>query len=217
MCFKGTCSRPARIGYKHRCLHLHESLCIQETTDGGNDLRPLYKGILYLRVHDEVYISLAITDVGIRQAVEFLRKHLEALGQQGNLLCMNGDLAGLCPEYISLNAHDIADVHPLKGLICILSQLIPGHVQLDIPLKILQISEGCLTHDTLGHETSCDGDVHPLCLRDLRRCFALCRLRPLCLKFRLSLSGMAGHVILCDHKRILSCFLQFGQLLAANL
>ena len=130
---------------------------------------------------------------------------------------MYGDLAGLCPEYVSLNTHDITDVHPLECLICILSQFIPGHIQLDISFQILQISEGCLTHDTLGHETSGDGDIHPILFGDLGSFLPLSRLRPLCVKCFLCLRCMTCHVVFRDHEGILSRFLQLGQLLSAHL
>ena len=42
-------------------------------------LRTFNKGILYLTVHNQICISLAITDIGIGQSMIFLRKNLKTL------------------------------------------------------------------------------------------------------------------------------------------
>ena len=65
------------IGYQHGGLNLHEIAAIQEIADLLDDLGSLDKGILDLRVHDQVHISLPIAGIRIRQAVEFLRQGLQ--------------------------------------------------------------------------------------------------------------------------------------------
>ena len=41
----------------------------------------LDKRVLHFRVDDEIHIALAVAQIGIRQAVELLRQHLQALAR----------------------------------------------------------------------------------------------------------------------------------------
>ena len=66
--------------------------------------------------------------------MEFLRQDLKALRQQHNLCRMDGNLPGLCFKNFSLNADDIAYVIFLKVRVGFLSNAVPRHVRLDIPL-----------------------------------------------------------------------------------
>ena len=79
----------ARVGDQHRRLHLHEALGVQEAADGADDLGTLDEGVLHFRIHDQVHVALAVTQIRVGQAVEFLRQDLETLGKQGDLLRMN--------------------------------------------------------------------------------------------------------------------------------
>ena len=71
-----SCCRTAGIGYQHGGLYFQEALSVQITTDGADDLRTLYESILNILIHDQVGITLTITDIGIGQAMELLRQDL---------------------------------------------------------------------------------------------------------------------------------------------
>ena len=75
------------------------------------------KGILYFRIHDQIHITLTITCIGICQSVELLRQNLQALGEQYQLRCMDGNLAGLRLEYFAFDADDITDIQLLECLV----------------------------------------------------------------------------------------------------
>ena len=66
--------------------------------------------------------------------MELLGKDLQALGQEGHADCMDGDLAGLCSEYIALYAVDIADVRFLEVSVCFLADCITRYIHLNIAL-----------------------------------------------------------------------------------
>ena len=71
-----SCCRTAGIGYQHGGLYLQEALSVQITADGTDNSGTLYESILNVLIHDQVGITLTITDIGIGQAVELLRQDL---------------------------------------------------------------------------------------------------------------------------------------------
>ena len=58
---KGACGCTDLKGYKDRRVHLKEAACIKIGAQLLQDLRALDKGVLDLGIHDEVYVSLAVT------------------------------------------------------------------------------------------------------------------------------------------------------------
>ena len=80
MCLERSCGCTTCICHQHRGLHLHKSLAVQVFTDAADDLGTFDESVLYFRVHDQVHISLTVTQVCVGQTVELLRQNLEALG-----------------------------------------------------------------------------------------------------------------------------------------
>ena len=70
---------------------------------------------------------------------------------------MNGNLTLLGSEHFTLNANDIAHIEFLEICVELFTEAVTCHIALDVARKILHIAEGCLTHDTLRHQTACDG------------------------------------------------------------
>ena len=81
MGFKGSCCRTACIGYQHGSFHFHEVLAVKITSDSADNFTSLYKGILYILIHNQIGVTLSVTDIRIGKAVEFLGKNLQALGK----------------------------------------------------------------------------------------------------------------------------------------
>ena len=131
MGLKGPCGSASRVGNQHRSLHFHEALSAQIFPDSSQNPGTLDEGILHLRVHDQVHVTLTVTHIRIRQAMEFLRKHLKALGKKGYLRGMNGYLTCLGGKGLPLYPHDIADVHFLEILIRLLTHAVPCHIDLN--------------------------------------------------------------------------------------
>ena len=91
-------------------------------------LGTLDKGIFHFRIHDQIHISLTVTCICICQTVELLRQDLQTLGEQDYFCGMNGNLAGLCLEYLSLDADDITDIQLLESLIGFFADAVPCYV-----------------------------------------------------------------------------------------
>ena len=83
---------------------------------------------------------------------------MQRLGQQGDLLRVHGDLAGLGAEHEALHADDVADVEALEGLVGLLAHVVAADVDLNAALAIQQVREAGLAHHAAGHHAACDGD-----------------------------------------------------------
>ncbi len=114
---------------------------------------------------------------------------------------MNGNLAGLRLKYDALDTDDITDIQLLECLVGFFAHAVTCNVALNAALKILHIAEGCFTHDTFGHHTSCN--PHGLGFQFFKIILDLC--------------AVVGYVVFRDLKRILSVCLKLSQLLAAYL
>ena len=198
---EGTGRRAAGVLHQHRRLHLHESLSVQIPANRADDPGTFDKGLLYLRVHDQIHVSLTIAGVRIRQAVILLRQNLQTLGEQRHFLRVNGDFSGFGRENGAADTENIAHIIFLKILVGILSHIVPRHIALNASGKILNITEGSFSHDTLEHHTSRDGNFLSL---------QLVVVIP-------DLLAVVGYIVLRDLKRILARLLQRGQLLPPHL
>ena len=114
---------------------------------------------------------------------------------------MDGDLAGLCLEDLSLNTHDIAYIQLLELLVCLLADAVSRHIGLNIAALVQNIAEGSLAHHALLHDAAGHGHVFTLHL----------------LIMVFDVSRMACHIIFCDLKRVLPVGLKLRQLFAAHL
>ena len=71
-------------GGQNRGIHLEESLSIEEAAQLPQNHAAAHKGILDLRVDDEVNIPLAITGLAVLQPMELFRQRQQRLGEQGD-------------------------------------------------------------------------------------------------------------------------------------
>ena len=210
---KRSCRCTARIGNEHRSFHLHEIAAVKETTDFFNDRRSLLEGLADILIHDEIHISLAITDIGILQSVELLRKRLQRLGKKNKFLRMDRNLSGLCAEREALDADDVTDVQALERRIGVISQVIAGDINLDSAVAILKIGKGCLSHYALEQHAACDGNLRGL----LHIISFLIQLTCELIEMIQDLLRMVCLVIFRNLKRILSFCLQLCQLFSSYL
>ena len=200
MCLERSCCCTACIGYKHRRLYFHEAAAVKEVTDFLKNLGTFDKCISDFRIHDQIHITLTITNICVCQAMELLRKCMQTLGKERDLCCMNRNLTCLCLENFALDANDITDIKLLECLIGLCTQFISCYIRLNISLQITDIAERSLTHDTLLHHTA--GYSHFLTFKFI--------------KIVLNLHAVMGYVILSDQKRVIACCLKVSQLAASD-
>ena len=131
----------------------------------------------------------------------FLRENLQALGEQGHRMGMDGDLSHFRRKHHAFHTYDITNIQLLEILVGILAQIISGHIALDGSFQILNIAERSLSHHPLGHHTSGNGHFFSLIF-----CILLLHIR-----------AVNGYIVLGNTERILSLCLKFGQFLSAYL
>ena len=115
-----TRARTAGNALQRRCLHFRISRLVEEAAHRAQDGCTLEESILHAVVYDEVYITLAVTLLGIFKLVVCLavlvlddRQRLQTLRQQRDFLGMNRNLAHLCLEDETLDTDEVADVEQL--------------------------------------------------------------------------------------------------------
>ena len=147
---------------QHGGVHLQVAPAVQELAHGGDDGAALAEGVAHLGVHNAVHIPLAVAQVGIHQAVELLRQHLEGLAQQGHGPDVDGDFPRLGAEGHAGDAQNVADVVLLEGGVLVHAQVVPGDVDLDVALPVQQMGEGSLAHDAAGGHAARQGHLDTL-------------------------------------------------------
>ena len=193
---KGPGRRAAGVGNQHGGLDLEEALAVQIAADAADDFGAVDEGFAHVLVHDEVDVPLPVAHVGVGQAVELLGKGLQALGEEGHLGGMDGDLAGFGAEDLAADPDNVADVELLELLIGLLAEAVAGDIGLDGPFEILHMTEGRLAHDPFGHQAAGNADSSAFKLVEIV----------------LDLPAVAGDVIFDDRKGVLACLLQGRQL-----
>ena len=165
-----------RNSLQHWGLHLGVTCLVKHLTHRTNNSRTLQENVLHTFVHHQVHITLTITLLWIGKTVighTIFVLHdwqwLQALGQDGQLLCMHTDLAHLGAENKTLNTNKIADVQQLlkdyvvhlllhggsylalwhRGL-----HVVATDIYLYTTLRVLHLDERGLTHDTTRHQAT---------------------------------------------------------------
>ena len=133
--------------------------------------------------------------------MELLGQRPQGLGQQGDFLSADGDFTHLGAEHHTGHTHDVTNIVLFESSQSFLAYFVNFDEELDAAFAILQVGENSLTHAALAQQTAGDGDSL------LFQCFKIC----------LDLFAVVGHIKLGDLEGVLSTFLKFSQLVAANL
>lgn len=72
MCDERSCRSAARYRLENRGLHLQTACIVEILTHRSDNLGPLDESVLYLRVYDEVHISLSVSELRIGERVVHL-------------------------------------------------------------------------------------------------------------------------------------------------
>ena len=139
-------------GVQHRRFDLDISPAVHKVPHMLDELRPDEEVFLHIRVHHQVHIALAVAELLVLEAVEFLRQGQQGLGEQGDVLGPDAHLPPLGAENLAVHAHDVSNVKFLELLVNRLVHLVLAGVQLDAAVLVLQITEADLAHAPLAHE-----------------------------------------------------------------
>ena len=102
-------------------FHLQAAGLVEALPHRVHNLGALEEHFLHLRIHHQVYVALAVTQLRIFEAVVHgavgIRLHdgknTQGLAQHGEFLGVNGQLARLGEEGKALDTHEVSDVQEL--------------------------------------------------------------------------------------------------------
>ena len=167
-----TRSSTARNALEDRGLNLKATGRIEVLAHRRYYLTPLDEDLAHLRIHDEVDIPLSILKFRIRERVENLavllfhnREHPQGLAQERKFPGVDGELACLGDEGISLDSYDVADVEELLEdsvvhcLVLARTNLVTFHIHLNPACLVLQFDERRRAHNPAGHYSSGNADI----------------------------------------------------------
>ena len=116
----------------------------------GAILEPVHQLLVYSSTFIVGFL-LVLLLLGNGKGTEGFREENERTG-------MDGHLAGLCPEDIPLDAHNIADIHQPEGIIHSTEVVLP-EIHLDPPVRVLDMAERRLPHSSQRHDPARDRNL----------------------------------------------------------
>ena len=161
------CGCTSRDWLEDRGLDLKASCLVEIFAHGGNNLASLDESVAYLRIDDEVNISLPVFELRVRECVEhfavlFLydRKHPKWLAQKRKFLCVHWKLASLGDECETFDSDYVTDVKKLlenrvvHGLVFARTYLVTVDIDLYASGLILDFTEWGRSHYAPWHYTA---------------------------------------------------------------
>ena len=150
--------RASGDGLHHRSFHFDEVAGVEEAADGLHDARALGEDLTNLGV-DQIDVAHAVAQFHVGEPVELFRQRQQILGEEGELLDVDAELAGAGAEEVAFDADVVADVEQLVEL----PELVADGIFLDVDLQLfaglLEMGEAGLAHEADGDEASGDGDL----------------------------------------------------------
>ena len=197
-----SCGCTSRDWLKDRGLNLKAASLVKETAHGRDDFGPLHECLPNLRVNDKVYISLAVSQLRIRECIKHLtilllddREHAQRFAQHCKLFCVDRFLACLGNKSKTFDTYNISNIKQflenciVKGLVLTRANLVPLHINLYPSALIHKLNECCSTHNSAAHDTAGN---HNICEVALLRVVSLpdvlscCIYRKHCSRIRLN-------------------------------
>ena len=96
-------------GLHHGSFDFNEVAVGEEGADGGDDLRAEEEGVHRFGVGEEIDVTLAIAEFGIGEAVEFVRRGQEGLGEEAEGARPDGDFAGFGVADLAFEPGDVGE------------------------------------------------------------------------------------------------------------
>ena len=143
---------------QYRSFYLNIISRIQILTNGLHNIGSCNKGIHNLWIHNQINITLTITNLRISQAVELFWQWTQRLGQHIKVVNTDSNLSTTSTEYMALNTNNITNIQQLKLGIFFLTQNIQLEINLNAAAAIHQYGEACLAMTTNSHQTASNGD-----------------------------------------------------------
>src|SRR5690606_116639 len=144
---------------QHGGFHFKEPSCQHVLTDAADSLAACNKRTPGSLCHDEVDITLAVTQFLVGHAVKLVRQRAQRFGKQADGGGVNGQftLSGL--EDAAFYGDDVANIPALERGIDIFTNGIAIKKYLNAAGTILQSGEAGLAHDAFQHHATGNLDL----------------------------------------------------------
>src|ERR1700685_4028186 len=117
---EGVVMRDERLSYcaardllHHGSFDLDEVMRVEKPPHGLHQLAALQENFPYLRIHDQVDVTLAVSQLNVGQAMPFFRPRQQVFGEERNFLDVDAEFAGAGAEQIAADANVISEVEQL--------------------------------------------------------------------------------------------------------
>ena len=152
MCREGTCGCTSVNRLQDGCFNLKPPLFGKKLPHERYNSRTLDKGLLDLRIDNQLNISLAVTKLFVGESVKnnllsinlfYLSDGYRSKRFREQLLRFSMDryLAGSCFEGITLHADNISDIKKFESVVGCFTNLIFFQVYLDSALGVLKMEK----------------------------------------------------------------------------
>src|SRR6185437_10505044 len=134
-------------GVQHRRLDFEEAALDEDAADRGDDAAAAPQGLAALLAHDEIEVALAVAQLDIGEAVEFLRQRQQRLGQHRHLAAVDRELAARRAADDALDADEIAQIQELHESELLGREMVLVAEDLDLAARIVEIDEHAAVAD----------------------------------------------------------------------
>ena len=98
---------------QNRGFDFEVSPLVQKLPQFPDDEASFHKNVTHLAIHDQIDISLTVSDFDVFQAVPLLREWKKALRQKCHFGCQDGQLSRARAKQRAFNANQIANIEQL--------------------------------------------------------------------------------------------------------
>src|SRR5689334_170906 len=145
-----TCSGSAVNGLHHRSFDFEKAAGVQLPAERRDELRPGDEHLAYIRIRDQVEIPLPVARFHILQPVPLLRHGMQDLRHEIEMLDVDAEFPGSCPEQVAVDADNVSEIEMLIELVVLLGNGVLAHVDLQALAVLLQMRESGLAHAADG-------------------------------------------------------------------
>ena len=168
----------------HRRFDFKVTALVKEAAQRLQRLGALDEDFAGVEIGEQVHIALAVAQFDVGQAVKLLRQRQHGLGEEGEALNVDGELAGAGAEQVARGADVVAHVEQFVEREALLADRVQADVNLQPLAALLQGGEAGLALGADGHDAPGNSHRYAVGLK----LFCL-RLAPLGAHFRHGVRG----------------------------
>ena len=153
----------------HRRLDFEVPAGGHELPDRRDDAAPALEHQPRVGVHDEIEVALPVADFDVGQTVPLFRQRQQALGQEVQPRCMDGELVRPRAEQVPFDADPVAEIEQLEDLEVERRHRVLTDVDLNLPEAVGQDQQVRLAEGSDGQNPPAGDRVDALGLERFPR------------------------------------------------